>query len=235
MSIPYTVEELVQATKDVIKANGLESCYIRPIAYRGYGEMGLFPLDAPVDVSIAAWPWGTYLGDEGIKHGIRAKISSFQRIGPNMLPMAGKATGQYINSVLAKVEAVKGGYEEAVLLDHNGKLSEGTGENLFVIKDGKIHTPPLACDVLEGFTRDTIFAIARDEGIPMEEKVMVRSELYNADEVFLTGTAAEVVPIREIDDRFIGEPGPITKKIQEIFYSIIKAENEKYSHYLEWV
>jgi branched-chain amino acid aminotransferase len=137
--------------------------------------------------------------------------------------------------VLAKVEAVKGGYEEAILLDHNGKLSEGTGENLFVIKDGKVFTPPLACDVLEGFTRDTIFAIARDEGIPMEEKVMVRSELYNADEIFLSGTAAEVVPIRDIDDRFIGEPGPITRKIQDIFYSIIKGENDKYADYLEWV
>jgi branched-chain amino acid aminotransferase len=235
MDLPYTVEELVQATKDVIKANGLESCYIRPIAYRGYGEMGLFPLEAPIDVAIAVWPWGTYLGDEGIRHGIRAKISSFQRIGPNMLPMAAKATGQYINSVLAKVEAVKGGYEEAILLDHNGKLSEGTGENLFLVKDGRIFTPPMACDVLEGITRDCVVNIARDEGIPIEEKVMVRSELYGADEVFLTGTAAEIVPIREVDDRLLGEPGPVTRRIQEVFYSIIKAENDRYAHYLEWV
>ena len=235
MDIPYSVEQLVDATKEVIRANGLESCYIRPIAFRGYGEMGLFPLEAPIDVAIAVWPWGTYLGDEGIKRGIRAKISSFQRIGPNMLPLAGKATGQYINSVLAKVEAVKGGYEEALLLDHNGKLSEGTGENLFVVNKGTVYTPPLACDVLEGLTRDSITAICRDEGIPVEEKIMVRSELYNADEVFLTGTAAEVVPVREVDDRQLGEPGPITRKVQEIFYSIIKAENDKYSHYLDWV
>lgn len=235
MEIPYSVEELVQATKDLISANELESCYIRPIAYRGYGEMGLFPLNAPVDVSIAVWPWGTYLGDEGIKHGIRAKISSFQRMGPNSMPPAAKATGQYINSILAKVEAVKAGYEEAILLDHHGNLSEGSGENLFVIKREEIYTPPLASDVLEGLTRDCIFQIARDEGIPLKEKVMVRSEIYTADEAFLTGTAAEVVPIREVDDRILGEPGPITKKIQDIFYSIIKAENNKYSDYLEWV
>jgi branched-chain amino acid aminotransferase len=235
MDIPYSVEELAEATKEVIKANGLESCYIRPIAYRGYGEMGLFPLDAPIDVAIAVWPWGTYLGDDGIKHGIRAKISSYQRIGPNMLPMEGKATGQYINSVLAKVEAVKGGYEEAILLDHHGKLSEGTGENLFLIKNGMAYTPPLACDVLEGLTRDTVLAICAEEGIHTEQKIMVRSELYNADEVFLTGTAAEVVPVREVDDRLLGEPGPITKRIQEVFYSIIKAENDTYADYLEWV
>ncbi|HDZ59848.1 MAG TPA: branched-chain amino acid transaminase, partial [Actinobacteria bacterium] len=173
MDIPYSVDQLVDATKEVIRANGLESCYIRPIAFRGYGEMGLYPLEAPIDVVIAVWPWGTYLGDEGIKRGIRAKISSFQRIGPNMLPLAGKATGQYINSVLAKVEAVKGGYEEALLLDHNGKLSEGTGENLFVVNKGTVYTPPLACDVLEGLTRDSITAICRDEGIPVEEKIMV--------------------------------------------------------------
>ncbi len=235
MEVPYSVEELVEATKEVIRANGLDSCYIRPIAYRGYGEMGLCPLDAPIDVAIAVWPWGTYLGDEGIEHGIRAKISSFQRIGPNALPMAAKATGQYINSVLAKVEAVKAGYEEAILLDHNGNVSEGTGENLFLVEGDTLCTPPLACDVLEGITRDTVLAIARDQGIPVKEKIIVRSDLYNADEVFLTGTAAEVVPVREVDDRLLGEPGPVTRKIQETFYGIIKAENDKYSHYLEWV
>ncbi|MEK7817615.1 MAG: branched-chain amino acid transaminase, partial [Actinomycetota bacterium] len=189
MELPYTVEELVQATKDVIKANSLESCYIRPIAFRGYGEMGLFPLQAPIDVAIAVWPWGTYLGDDGIEHGIRAKISSFQRFGPNSLPPAAKATGQYINSILAKVEAVKAGYEEAILLDHNGNLSEGSGENLFIVKNRTVATPSIACDVLEGITRDTVFKICADEGIPVAEKVMVRSELYQADEAFLTGTA----------------------------------------------
>jgi len=235
MELPFSVEELVEATKEVIRANGLESCYIRPIVYRGYGEMGLFPLKAPIDVAIAVWPWGTYLGDDGIKHGIRAKISSFRRFGPNSLPPAAKATGQYINSILAKVEAVKAGYEEAILLDDSGNLSEGSGENLFVVRNGKVATPPISCDVLEGITRDSIFRICTDEGIPVEERVMVRSELYGADEAFLTGTAAEIVPLREVDDRVIGEPGPITKRIQEVFYSIIKAENEKYADYLEWV
>jgi branched-chain amino acid aminotransferase len=237
MDLPFSVAELVAATKEVVKANELESCYIRPIAYRGYGEMGLFPLHAPIDVAIAVWPWGTYLGDEGIENGITAKISSFRRFGPNSIPPAAKATGQYINSILAKVEAVKAGYEEAILLDDQGNLSEGSGENLFVVKKGTIYTPPICCDVLEGITRDCIFTIARDEGIPIAEKVMARSELYQADEAFLTGTAAELVPLKEVDDRTIGagKPGPITRKMQEMFYSIIKAENDKYKDYLEWV
>ncbi|MBK5225317.1 MAG: branched-chain amino acid transaminase [Thermoleophilia bacterium] len=235
MDVPFSTEELVQATKEVIQANSLKSCYIRPLIYRGYGEMGLFPLHAPVDVCIAVWPWGTYLGDEGIEHGIRAKISSFRRFGPNSMPPAAKATGQYINSSLAKVEAVKGGYEEAILLDDQGNLSEGSGENLFVVRNGVVATPTTSCDVLEGITADTVFTICQDEGIPLEQKVMVRSDLYVADEAFLTGTAAEIVPLREVDDRVIGEPGPITKKIQDIFYGIIKAKNDKYAHYLEWV
>jgi len=235
MEVPFSVAELVQATKDVIKANGLESCYIRPIIYRGYGEMGLFPLKAPVDVAIAVWPWGAYLGDEGIAHGIRAKISSFRRFGPNSMPPAAKATGQYINSSLAKVEAVKAGYEEAILLDDQGNLSEGTGENLFVVRKGVVATPPTSCDVLEGITADTVAAICRDKDIPLVRRVMVRSDLYVADEAFLTGTAAEIVPLREVDDRVIGEPGPLTKRIQEVFYGIIKGEDERYGEYLEWV
>ena len=235
MDVPFSVAELVQATKDVINANELESCYIRPIIYRGYGEMGLFPLKAPVDVAIAVWPWGAYLGDEGIAHGIRAKISSFRRFGPNSMPPAAKATGQYINSSLAKVEAVKAGYEEAILLDDQGNLSEGTGENLFVVRKGVVATPPTSCDVLEGITADTVAAICRDEDIPLVRRVMVRSDLYVADEAFLTGTAAEIVPLREVDDRVIGEPGPLTKRIQEVFYGIIKGEDERYGEYLEWV
>ncbi len=235
MDVPFSPGQLIQATKDVIKVNGLQSCYIRPIIYRGYGEMGLFPLKAPVDVAIAVWPWGAYLGDEGIEHGIRAKISSFRRFGPNSMPPAAKATGQYINSSLAKVEAVKAGYEEAILLDDQGNLSEGTGENLFVVRGGVVATPPAACDVLEGITADTVAAICRSEGIPLERRMMVRSDLYVADEAFLTGTAAEIVPLREVDDRLIGEPGPITKKIQETFYGIIKGENDKYGDFLEWI
>lgn len=235
MEMPFSVEELVAATKEVVRANELESCYVRPIVYRGYGEMGLFPLHAPVDVAIAVWPWGTYLGDDGIQNGIRAKISSFRRFGPNSMPPAAKATGQYINSSLAKVEAVKAGYEEAILLDDQGNLSEGSGENLFVVRNGVVSTPPTACDVLEGITADTVFTICRGEGIPIDRRVMVRSDLYVADEAFLTGTAAEIVPLREVDDREIGPPGPITKKIQETFYGIIKGENDKYADYLEWV
>ena len=218
----------MQATKDVIKANELESCYIRPIIYRGYGEMGLFPLHAPVDVAIAVWPWGTYLGDEGIKHGIRAKISSFRRFGPNSMPPAAKATGQYINSSLAKVEAVKGGYEEAILLDDQGNLSEGSGENLFVVRNGVVATPPTSMRRAGGdHGGHRLHASAGMRASRCEQKVMVRSDLYVADEAFLTGTAAEIVPLREVDDRVIGEPGPITKKIQDMFYGIIKGENDK--------
>ena len=235
MDVPYSTAALVEATKEVIRANNLDSCYVRPIIYRGYGEMGLFPLKAPVDVAIAVWPWGAYLGDEGIARGIRAKISSFRRFGPNSMPPAAKATGQYINSSLAKVEAVKAGYEEAILLDDQGNLSEGTGENLFVIRDGVVATPPASCDVLEGITADTVAAVCRDENIPLVRRVMVRSDLYVADEAFLTGTAAEIVPLREVDDRVIGEPGPVTQRIQEIFYGIIKGENGRYEDYLEWV
>ena len=235
MEVSYSHDDLVGATKEVIRANGLDSCYIRPIVYRGYGEMGLFPLHAPVDVAIAVWPWGTYLGDAGIEHGIRAKISSFRRFGPNSMPPAAKATGQYINSSLAKVEAVKAGYEEAILLDDQGNLSEGSGENLFVVRNGVVSTPPASSDVLEGITADTVYHICRHEDIPLERRVMVRSDLYVADEAFLTGTAAEIVPLREVDDRVIGEPGPITKNIQETFYSIIKGENDKYAEFLDWI
>ncbi len=235
MEVAYSHDDLVGATKEVIRVNGLDSCYIRPIVYRGYGEMGLFPLHAPVDVAIAVWPWGTYLGDEGIEHGIRAKISSFRRFGPNSMPPAAKATGQYINSSLAKVEAVKAGYEEAILLDDQGNLSEGSGENLFVVRNGVVSTPPASSDVLEGITADTVYHICRHEDIPLERRVMVRSDLYVADEAFLTGTAAEIVPLREVDDRVIGEPGPITKNIQETFYSIIKGENDKYAEFLDWI
>lgn len=235
MPIPYTVEELVDATKELIRRNELDSCYIRPIAFRGYGEMGLFPLKAPVDVAIAVWSWGAYLGEEGIKHGIRAKISSFRRIDPNTLPPAAKATGQYINSILAKIEVVEEGYDEAILLDARGFVSEGSGENIFVIRNGKISTPSTAASILEGITRDSIIVLASDLGFEVVEKDLVRSDLYWADEVFFTGTAAEIVPIREIDGRLIGEPGPITRKLQEAFYSVVRGKNPKYQDWLEYV
>ncbi|MEJ5185585.1 MAG: branched-chain amino acid transaminase [Candidatus Geothermincolales bacterium] len=235
MEIPATLEELVEATKLVIKANGLKSCYIRPIAFRGYGEMGLNPLGAPVNVAIAVWPWGAYLGEEGIKHGVRAKISSFRRNDSNAIPTAAKACGQYLNSILAKMEAVEAGYDEAILLNMHGYVADGAGENIFVVKKGVLYTPPTSSGALEGITRDSVMRIAEDLGIPCYERDLVRTDLYLADEAFFTGTAAEVVPIREVDDRFIGEPGPVTRKIQEKFFSIVKGLEEDYDHWLEYV
>lgn len=235
MDIPYSVEEIIEAVKETIRANNLKSCYIRPIIYRGYGEMGLYPMKVPVDVSIAVWPWGTYLGDEGIKHGVKTRISSFQRISPNALPPAAKATGQYINSILAKLEAEDSGCDEAILLDHQGFVSEGPGENIFLVKDGIIYTPPTSASVLEGITRSSVMDIACDMDYPVIEENIVRSDLYVADEAFFTGTAAEVVPIREVDSRVIGEPGPVTKAIQNKFFSIMKGEEEDYIDWLETV
>lgn len=235
MDLSYSVDELVEATKETIRANKLKSCYIRPIAYRGYGEMGLNPLNSPVEVAIAVWPWGTYLGEEGIKNGIRTMVSSFRRIDPNSLPPAAKATGQYINSILAKVEAINHGYEEAILLDSRGFVSEGSGENIFIIKNGIIYTPSTAASVLEGITRDSVMKIARDLGYEVVERDMVRSDLYQADELFFTGTAAEIVPIHEVDGRKVGQPGPITKKLQEVFFAVVKGEKEKYMDWLEFV
>jgi len=235
MEIPATLEELVEATKLVIRANGLKSCYIRPIAFRGYGEMGLNPAGAPVSVAIAVWPWGAYLGEEGIKHGVRAKISSFRRNDSNAIPTAAKACGQYLNSILAKMEAVDAGYDEAILLNMHGYVADGAGENIFVVRNGVLYTPPTSSGALEGITRDSVMRIAGDLGIPCYERDLVRSDLYLADEAFFTGTAAEVVPIREVDDRVIGEPGPITRRIQDKFFSIVKGLERDYEHWLEYV
>jgi branched-chain amino acid aminotransferase len=235
MDLPYSVEELVEATRETIRVNEVESCYIRPIAYLGYGEMGLNPLPCPVNVSIAVWPWGTYLGDEGIKHGVRMKVSSWRRMDPNVNPVAAKGTGIYINSSLAKVEALKAGYDEAILLNTHGYIAECTGENLFVVKDGVLLTPPLASGALEGITRDSVMTIARDHGYEVHETDLLRSDLYAADEAFLTGTAAEIVPMRSVDDRAIGEPGEITRKIQETYFAVVHGEMEKYKHWLDHV
>lgn len=233
MDLPYSVEELVDATKETVRVNDVESCYIRPIAFLGYGEMGLNPLPCPVQVSIAVWPWGTYLGDEGLKRGVRMKISTWRRMDPNINPVAAKGTGIYINSSLAKVEALKGGYDEAILLNTNGTVSEATGENLFVVRDGVLMTPPLSAGALEGITRDTVMTVARDLGYEVREQSLLRTDLYLADEAFLSGTAAEIVPIREVDDRTIGDPGEITRKIQETYFSIVHGEVEKYQDWLE--
>ncbi len=233
MEIPYSVEELVEATKETVRANKVDGCYIRPIAYLGYGEMGLNPLPCQVNVSIAVWPWGTYLGDEGVKRGVRMKISTWRRMDPNINPVAAKGTGIYVNSSLAKVEAIKGGYDEAVLLNTNGEVSEATGENLFVVTDGVLRTPPLSSGALEGITRASVMTIARDLGYEVREDVLLRTDLYLADEAFLTGTAAEVVPIREVDDRAIGDPGEMTRKIQETYFATVHGEVEKYADWLE--
>ncbi|MFQ6135633.1 MAG: branched-chain amino acid transaminase [Candidatus Hydrothermarchaeales archaeon] len=235
MEIPYSVDELRDATKDLIRANKLEECYIRPIVYRGYGEMGLNPLNAPIDVAIAVWPWGAYLGEEGIRKGIRAKISSFQRITPNTFPPLAKCTGQYVNSILAKLESLQAGFDEAIVLDYRGFISEGPGENIFMVKDGKIFTTPEHASILVGITRDTVIKIATDLGYEVKETDITRGQLYLADEVFFTGTAAEITPIREIDGIEIGKPGPITRAIQDKFYTIIKGDDDNYKDWLDYV
>ncbi|MGI9023483.1 MAG: branched-chain amino acid transaminase [Acidimicrobiales bacterium] len=235
MDIPFTPAQLVDAVKDTVRVNNLDACYIRPIVYLGYGEMGLNPLPCPVNVSIAVWPWGTYLGDEGLRRGVRMKISSWQRHDPNAVPVAAKATGMYINSSLAKVEAIKAGYDEAILLSPQGYVSECTGENLFVVKHGRLPTPPVAAGALEGITQDAVVTIARDLGYEVAEANLLRTDLYLAEEAFLTGTAAEVVPIRSVDDREIGPPGPITRAVQETYFAAVRGEVDRYKDWLDHV
>ncbi|HEV3127340.1 MAG TPA: branched-chain amino acid transaminase [Solirubrobacteraceae bacterium] len=237
MPIPYTLEELRAATHELIAANELRECYIRPIAFRGYGQMGLFPLEAPVDVAIAVWPWGAYLGEEGKRDGIRAKVSSWRRIPHDALIPHAKASGQYLNSVLAKIEASKAGYQEAILLNHQGSVCEGSGENIYTVRDGKIATPGDTAAILDGITRRSIIDIATDLGVEIVERDVARAELYLADEVFLTGTAAEVVPVREIDDHPIGrgDPGPITRELQRVYDDAIHGRDTRYAGWLDVV
>jgi branched-chain amino acid aminotransferase len=237
IEVPHSLEELVQATKDTVRASGLTSCYIRPIVYRGYGEMGLNPLYAPVNAAVAVWPWGTYLGDEALENGARLMISSWRRPDPNVLPAPAKATGQYINSGLAKVEAIKAGYEDALMLSPDGTVAEGTGENLFIVRDGVVITPPESAGILLGITRDSAMRIARDLGYEVAERKLVRTDVYTADEAFLTGTAAEITPIREVDGRVVGSGGrgPITKDIQQTYFAAVKGDIERYAEWAEHV
>jgi len=237
MEIPFTQEEMVDAVTDTVRENGLSACYIRPLVYRGYAEMGLNPLPAPVNVSVAAWPWGLYLGEESVEAGVRVKISSWKRNDHNTLPPMAKATGQYINSSLAKIEALKGGYDEAIMLNHAGYVTDGSGENVFIVKDGVLSTPPISAGCLDGITRDSIIAIARDQGYEVVERDLSRFDLYAADEAFFTGTAAEVAPIREVDDRSLGSNGrgPVTKELQGIFLGVTSGEIEKYQGWLTLV
>ena len=237
MELPHPVDELVEATKRTIKANGLEECYIRPIAFHGYGVMGLNPEGAPVRVAIAVWPWGTYLGEEGLERGVRAKISPWFRIHPRILPPQAKLVANYANSILAKVDALRSGYDEAILLNLDGFVTEGPGENLFIVERGTLMTPPLASGALGGITRDSILSIARDEAIPFKEEDISRDRLYRADEVFFTGTAAEVTPVREIDGRTIGigRRGEVTKRLQRIYFETVRGKVPKYRAWLDYV
>ena len=237
MKIPYTQSELIEASKAVVRENNLDSCYMRPIVYLGYGEMGLNPLFCSVSVAIAAWPWGAYLGDEGMRNGIRLKISSWQRHDPNALPPAAKGTGMYINSSMAKVEAVNAGYDEAILLSPQGYVSECTGENLFVIKKGKMFTPPTSAGALEGITQSSVIRIAKDLGYEVSIENLLRSDLYTADEIFLCGTAAEVVPVSSVDDRIAGDgkPGPMTKAIQSKYFDAVIGRLDTYKDWITYV
>lgn len=234
--LPYSVEELQRATLDTIRVNKLEECYIRPLAFLGLGDLGLYAPKNPINVCIAVWAWGAYLGDEGLKNGIRAKVSSFTRHHVNVMMTKSKASGNYINSVLAKAEVKRSGYDEAVMLDADGYVSEASGENIFMVRDGKIKTTPLT-SILPGITRDAILTIAHDKGYRVIEERFTRDELYTADEAFFTGTAAELTPIREVDDRQIGagRPGPVTTDIQQTFFSVLKGKEKKYTHWLAYL
>jgi branched-chain amino acid aminotransferase len=233
MEIPFPQDALERACLEVMRTNRLAEGYIRPVAFFGYGAMGVGAAN-PVQVAIAAWPWSAYLGEEGLKNGIRAKISSFTRLHVNVNMVRAKVTGQYVNSFLATREAALGGYQEAILLDTEGYVAEGAGENIYMVKDGVLTTPPLSSAVLAGITRDSVLRIARDLGIPVREDRFTRDTMYLADEVFMTGTAAEVTPVREVDDRRIGPgtAGPVTKKIQEAFFRAVKGEDPKYREWL---
>jgi branched-chain amino acid aminotransferase len=235
MDLPYTPEQLREVTHELIARNGFKSCYIRPLVWRGYGPMGLNPLDNPVEAMVAVWEWGAYLGEEGKRNGVRARTSSYRRISSESLIPHSKASGQYLNSVLAKIESVKAGYEEAILLDDKGYVCEGTGENVFVIKDGVIHTPGQADAILDGINRKSCIQIARDLGYEVIERNIARAELALADEVFLTGTAAELTPMREIDDIEIGQPGPITREIQGTFEDALCGRDARYADWLDLV
>ena len=234
MELPYSVEELRASCHELIAANGLPECYLRPIAFFGYGELGVSSLGNPVDVVIMSWPWGAYLGEEGLAKGISAKISSWTRIGPNVIPHVAKATGVYLNSMLAVTEANRAGYDEAILLTAEGFVADGSGENVFVVKDGVISTPDLSASILPGITRNTLIQIAQDLGHSVVEKPMIRSDLYTADEVFMAGTAVEVTPVNSVDDHEIGV-GPVTLELQKAYADTVTGKSERWSQWVEYV
>jgi branched-chain amino acid aminotransferase len=236
MEIPFSQEEVIGGALATVRENGMGACYVRPLVWRGYAEMGINPLLASVNVAIAVWEWATYLGQDCLDNGARVSISSWRKHDPNIIPPAAKATGQYINSALAKIQAVKAGYDDAIMLSHDGYVADGTGENLFVIRDGVLMTPPESSGILLGITRDTVIRIARDRGYEVQERELVRSDLYTADEVFFTGTAAEVTPLREIDDRIIGAGGrgPITEELQTAYFDAVGGRSPQYDDWCEY-
>ncbi len=231
----YTAGEIMEIKRELIRKNNLKSCYIRPVIFRGYGVMGLNPLPAPVQFFIAVWPWEAYLGEEGLKHGVDVGVSSWRQRGINATPPAIKATGQYLNSSFARLEANRHGYAEAILLNEEGRVCEGTGENLFIVRDGVISTPPVSDGILEGITRDSIIQIADDLGYPVIEESLVRTDLYTCDEFFMTGSAAEVVPVRSVDGYALGEPGPVTKELQATYFRAVRGEEPAYEEWLDRV
>ena len=234
MEIPFSADDLIAACNEVVGANGLPECYIRPIAFYGYGELGVAARGNPVETVIMSWPWAPYLGEASLKNGIRAKISSWQRVSPNIVPHVSKATGVYVNSMLAVTEANNAGYDEAILLTPEGTVADGSGENIFVVRDGVLYTPDLSTGILPGITRDTVTQIAQDLGYTVVEKALIRSDLYLADEVFMCGTAAEVTPLNSVDDHQIGV-GPVTRAIQEAYLQTVRGQSERWSQWLDHV
>jgi branched-chain amino acid aminotransferase len=234
MDIPYSVQELREATRELVRTNGLPGCYLRPIAFYGYGELGVSTAGNPVETVIMSWPWGAYLGEDSQTKGVTAKVSSWKRVGPNVIPHVAKATGIYLNSMLATTEARRAGYEEAILLTDNGFVADGPGENVFVVKDGVIRTPPLSTSILPGITRSSVIEIAQELGYVVEEADIIRAELVLADEVFMTGTAAEVTPVRSVDDAEIGV-GPVTFELQSAYLDAVNGRDERWEGWLDVV
>jgi branched-chain amino acid aminotransferase len=237
MDCPYSRDQLIAACIEVVKSNKMTACYLRPLIYLGYGALGLGSFEPPVRTMVACYEWGAYLGDEGLRKGIKCMVSGFTRANGNAVMNKGKICGQYVTSVLAKRMAIKSGFDEALMLDPQGFVAEGSGENIFVVKHGVVRTPPTSAAILAGITRDTTIQLLREQGIEVREEMIARDELYTAEEVFLTGTAAEVTPVRDIDHRKIGrgEAGPVTRRLQESFFSVVKGNDTKHDHWLTYV
>ena len=237
IGMEYTVDELVDATRDLIRENDLDSCYIRPIVFYGYDELGLNPEGCPVRTAIAVWPWGAYLGEDAIKNGVDVSVSSWRKHHSSQIPTTAKITGAYVNSIMASLEAKSNGYTEAILLDKEGSVSEGPGENVFMVEDGTVYTTPIDSSILDGITRRCVIEVAEDLGYEVVEKRISRSELYTADELFFTGTAAEVTPIKSVDDRTVRDDGrgPVTEEIQETFFEITEGKHDEYTDWLDYV